>query len=179
VTRTRTVTKTEWRSLSGQHAAYVSDIFVTASRGIPNHELDAIEPFDLRALHRYTPKVVSGWIAEEPSLLQQQCYALAREEALAEVGRRLNEFMPGDSFRGLQYQSQLHEENAVLSLVPIWVLAVRYRPDKPPVRMLVNGQSGRLYGKQPISWIKVTLAVLAVLALIAAVVLALSLGGRL
>lgn len=169
VTRTRTVTKTEWRSLSGTHAEYVSDIFVTASRGIPNEELDAIEPFDLRALHRYTPKVVSGWIAEEPSLGSEECMQLAQQEALAEIGRRLTDFMPGDSHRDLQYQTVLRDQNAVLTLVPVWVLAVRYAEDKPVVRLLVNGQSGKLFGKRPISWVKVTLFVLTILALIAGV----------
>jgi hypothetical protein len=166
VTRTRTVTKTEWRSLSGSHAEYVSDIFVTASRGIPNAELEAIEPFDLRALHRYTPKVVSGWIAEEPSISPEACMQEAQQEALTEIGRRLSRFMPGDSHRGLQYQTVLREQNAVLTLVPVWVLAVRYAEDESPVRLLVNGQTGKLYGDRPLSWVKVTLLVLLAIALV-------------
>lgn len=166
VTRTRTVTKTEWRSLSGSHSEYVSDIFVTASRGIPNAELEAIEPFDLRALHRYTPKVVSGWTAEEPSLGPDECMQLAQQEALAEIGNRLGSFMPGDSHRDLQYQTVLREQNAVLTLVPVWVLAVRYADDKPVVRLLVNGQSGKIYGRRPLSWPKVILFVVTLLVLI-------------
>src|SRR5262249_3151292 len=54
-TETRSVTRTEWRELRGVHAGYVMDILVTASRGINNAELEAVEPFDLRALRRYTP----------------------------------------------------------------------------------------------------------------------------
>ena len=46
VVRTRTVTKTEWRYLQGQHSQYVMDVLVTGSRVIPNPELEAIEPFD-------------------------------------------------------------------------------------------------------------------------------------
>jgi hypothetical protein len=166
VTRTRTVTKTEWRQLSGSHSEYVSDIFVTASRGIPNAELEAIEPFDLRALHRYTPKVVSGWTAEEPSVLPEECMQTAQQEALAEIGKRLDSFMPGDSHRDLQYQTVLREQNAELTLVPVWVLAVRYAEDKPIVRLLVNGQTGQLFGKRPISWVKVVAFVLVILAIV-------------
>ncbi len=165
VTRTRTVTKTEWRSLSGSRSEYVSDIFVTASRGIPNTELEAVEPFDLRALHRYTPKIVSGWTAEEPSLGPDACMQMAQQEALAEIGARLGQFMPGDSHTDLQYQTVLRDENAVLTLVPVWVLAVRYADDKPVVRLLVNGQSGVLYGDRPISWVKVVLFVVTLLAI--------------
>jgi len=73
VRRTRTVTKTEWRSLSGERAEYVTDRVVTASRGLPNRDLEAIEPFDLRALGRYEPALLSGWLAEEPSLSASAC----------------------------------------------------------------------------------------------------------
>ncbi len=171
VTRTRTVTKTEWRSLTGTHAVYISDYVVTASRGLPNAELEAIEPFDLRALKRYSPKIVSGWVAEEPSIASQECYGMARQEAAQGIGRQLAKFMPGDTHRGLEWNSQFHAEDLELTLLPVWVLPVRYRDDKPPVRLLVNGQTGKIYGKAPVSWVKVTVMILIVIALIVAVVL--------
>ena len=169
--RTRTKTKTEWRSLSGRHATYVDDIVVTASRGIPNAELEAVEPFDLRALHRYTPRVIAGWISEEPSLAVEECAGTARQEALREVGRRLGWFMPGDSHRALAYSTTLDQEDARIVLLPVWVLPVRYREDKPPVRLLVNGQTGKIHGKRPLSAVKVTLLVLAILLPIVALII--------
>jgi DNA-directed RNA polymerase subunit RPC12/RpoP len=161
--RTRRKTKTEWRPLSGQHATYVSDLVVTASRGIPNVELEAIEPFDMRALHRYTPKVISGWASEEPSLARDACLTMARGEALQAVGRQLGPFMPGDRHQGLQWQSRMDEEDLSLVLVPIWVLPIRYSETEPFVRLLVNGQTGRIAGTPPFSWTKVLWLVLFVL----------------
>ena len=160
VTRTRTRVETEWRHLQGRHAVYVSDRVVTASRGIPNDELEAIEPFDMRALHRFSPKIISGWAAEEPSLLVQECTELARKEALAEVGQQLAQFMPGDSHRNLNYRSWMQNEDLALTLVPVWVLPVKYADDKPVVRLLVNGQTGKIYGNPPKSWVKITILVL-------------------
>lgn len=165
VTRTRTVVKTEWRSLRGEHAEYVPDVLVTASRGLSNAELEKLEPFDLRALARYEPALVAGWVAEEPSLSRDECLRLAREEALARVGRRLEAFMPGDSHRDLRHETRLESESLDVCLVPVWVLAARYAPDAPPLRVVVNGQSGEVYGKVPISWVKVVLTVLGVAAL--------------
>ncbi|WP_434384773.1 hypothetical protein [Melittangium boletus] len=165
VTKTRTVTKTEWRSLAGAHAEYVPDVLVTASRGLPNVELAAIEPFDLRALARYAPALVAGWVSEEPSLSREACLTLAREEAQALVARRLAAFMPGDSHRELRFRTRLEAESLDVCLVPVWVLAVRYAPQAPPLRVVVNGQTGVVHGKPPVSWVKVALTVLAVLAL--------------
>jgi hypothetical protein len=169
VTRTRQVTKTEWRPLQGEHACYVHDRVVTASRGIPNAELEAIEPFDLRALHRYTPKVISGWACEEPSVAQAECIALARREAVEKVGEMLGPFMPGNSYRELRYQTRMDQEHLALTLLPVWVLAVRYAADKPLVRLLVNGQTGQIFGRAPRSKLKIALLVLGVLLLLAAV----------
>lgn len=157
--RTRTRIETEWRDLAGQHLEYVLDVLVTASRGVPNEELEVVEPFDLRALRRYEPAMLAGWVAEEPSLTRDECHRLAHDEAVEGVGARLDDFMPGDSHRDLRYTTTLTDEVTDLVLLPVWVLAARYRPDKPPVRLLVNGQTGEVGGAVPISRLKVGLAV--------------------
>jgi len=173
-THTRVVTKTEYRTLQGEHASYINDVLVTASRGIANDELELIEPFDLRALRRYSPALISGWIAEEPTMTLEECIQLARGEALGKLGAMLHDFMPGDSHHNLQYRTRLEHETADLVHVPVWVLAVRHDPKKPLIRVLVNGQSGRVLGKAPLSWIKITLTVLAILGVVAAAVLVVS-----
>lgn len=160
VTRTRTITRTEWRSLRGKHSYYVLDVIVTASRGVSNDALEAIEPFDLRALRRYTPALISGWLAEDPSRSKDDCYQFVHDETLALIGRQLTDFMPGDKHTDLEYRTRLDDEVVDLVLLPVWSFAVNYHKEKPPVRILVNGQTGRVNGHVPISAIKVTIAVL-------------------
>lgn len=159
-THTRTVTRTEWLPLQGAYASYVPDVLVTASRGLPHRELDALEPFDLRLLSRYAPALVSGWIAEEPSRTRDECLGLAREEAGGNVGKALEGFLPGDHHRNLVHQTRLEEEVMDLVLVPVWVLTARYHPELPIFRLIVNGQTGKVHGQAPLSWIKVLAAAL-------------------
>jgi hypothetical protein len=167
--QTRTKTVTEWRELAGPHVGYVTDVIVTASAGLPNPELEAVEPFDWKLLRRYRPELISGWAAEEPSRSRDECLALAREEASARTGRALAAFMPGDKHRDLSYRTTVEWETLDPVLVPIWVMAVRYRPDQPPLRVVVNGQTGAAAGKAPISGWKIALAILFVVAVIAAI----------
>ncbi|MFT5328111.1 MAG: hypothetical protein ACI8P0_006020, partial [Planctomycetaceae bacterium] len=47
---------------------YIVDIVVTASAGVTNDALEAVEPFDLRALRRYDPSFISGWLAGRRSV---------------------------------------------------------------------------------------------------------------
>lgn len=176
VRKTRTVTEIEWRPLSGRLAEYIPDVLVTASRGLANDELEAIEPFDLRLLRRYDPALLSGWAAEEPSISSQQCLELARREALERTSKRLDGFMPGDKHRGLEQSTELSNEALDLCLVPVWVMAARYRENAEPVRIVINGQSGEIHGETPLSWLKIGAAIAVFLAVVAAVVFALSAG---
>lgn len=170
-TRVRRTRKTEHCNLDGAHAHYVGDVVVTASQGITNDELEAIEPFDLGGLRRYTPAMVSGWISEEPSLTREECLQLARSESTNAVGRLLHRFMPGDSHLDLRHATTLHDESLDLALLPVWVFAIRYDERKPPIRILVNGQTGKVGGKIPTSWAKVLKIAATVLGLLSLPVL--------
>ncbi len=178
VTRTRTVVRTEWRDLSGSHRAYAMDVIVSASSGVSNESLEAIEPFDLRMLRRYDDSYLSGWMAEEPSRKKQQCFQLAHDESIAKINTKLKNFMPGDSYRNLQFRTQLSNEVIDLVLLPVWSFAVRYADDQPPLQILVNGQTGRVGGKVPVSTAKVTAAVLVAIVLIGIVVILIMMGSN-
>jgi hypothetical protein len=168
VTRTRTVTRTEHCPLSGLHTGYITDVVVSGSRGLGDRELDAVEPFDMRQLRRHAPEIVSGWIAEDFGRAQADCMQESRTEAMDEIGQRLRRFMPGDSYSDLAWSTKLSWEAMEPVLVPMWIAAARYRDDKPPLRVVINGQTGVVHGDVPTSWVRVVVAVLVVLALGAA-----------
>jgi len=172
VTKTRTVTRTEYRSLAGRHLGYITDVVVSASTGLSNDELQAVEPFDLRQLRRFSQALVAGWIHEEFSRAPAECRRLSHGEAVDEVGVRLRRFMPGDSHSDLAWRTEVEWESLDPILVPVWVLALRYRGDKPPLRVVINGQTGKAAGKVPLSWWKVTLAIALAIAAIVALILA-------
>lgn len=171
VTRTRVVTRTEYRPLAGRHVTYVTDVVVSASAGLPNVVLACIEPFDFKQMRRFSPALVSGWIAEEFSRPATECEKTSRSEAVELIGDKLRRFMPGDSHSDLTWRTSVSWESLDPVLLPVWAFAVRYRDDKPPLRVVINGQTGKITGKVPLSWIKITLAIVVVVAAIVAVIL--------
>jgi hypothetical protein len=176
VTKTRTVTRTEYRPLAGRHLGYITDVIVSASSGLSNAELQRVEPYDLKQLRRFSPALVSGWIHEEFSQDAGECRRMSRTEAVDEVGSRLRRFMPGDSYSDLAWKTKVEWESLEPILVPVWVLALRYRGDRPPLRVVINGQTGKVAGKVPLSWWKIAIPIVLALAAIAAFIL-LSSGG--
>ncbi len=169
-TRTRTVTRTEYRPLSGYHVGYVTDVVVSASRGLSDRELGQIEPFDWKQMRRFDHALVSGWIAEEFSRDPGDCERASRSEAVEQVGMTLRRFMPGDSYSDLTWRTRVGWESFDPVLVPVWVLALRYREDKPPMRVVINGQTGAVAGKVPLSAWKVALGVVVLVAVIATII---------
>jgi hypothetical protein len=149
--------KTEYRDLTGRHLTYVADVLVSASRSLANDEVKAIESFDFSQLRRYSPALIAGWTSEEPTLTPDECFQLARTDAQERIDYALRRFMPGDDVRSLQRQTQFVNESIELALVPVWVYAIRYDPRKPSVRILVNGQTGKVSGTIPFSWAKLGL----------------------
>jgi hypothetical protein len=168
-TETRTVTRTEYRPLSGHHVGYVTDVLISASAGLTDAELAAIEPYDYLHLRRYAPALITGWIAEEFSRDPDDCRRASREAAVDDVGLRLRRFMPGDGHSDLAWHTSVTWESLAPVLVPVWVLAVRYRDDRRPLRVVINGQTGAIAGKVPLAWWKVALAVLVVAGIAAAI----------
>jgi hypothetical protein len=168
-TRTRTVTRTEYRPLSGTHISYVTDVVVSASRGLSDRELGRVEPFDMKLIRRFDPALVVGWIAEEFSRPADECERASRTEAVDHVGDKLRQFMPGDSYSDLTWRTTVSWESCDPVLVPVWVLALRYRDGKDPLRVVINGQTGKVTGKVPLAAWKIALAIVLVSAAIAVI----------
>ena len=69
--------------------------------------------------------------------------------------------MPGDTYRNLEVSSTYHGRTFKHILVPIWLVTYTYGPKS--FQVVVNGYTGKMAGEHPLSWIKITLAVLAFL----------------
>jgi hypothetical protein len=151
--------RTEYRPLAGRHVSYVTDVIVSASAGLSNAELERIEPYDLKQMRRFSPALVSGWIAEEFARPAGECEKSSRGEAVDLIGGKLRRFMPGDSYSDLSWKTIVSWESMDPLLVPVWVFAVHYREDRAPLRVVINGQTGKIVGKVPLSWWKITLAI--------------------
>jgi hypothetical protein len=74
----------------------------------------------------------------------------------------------GDTQRILSKNTRYDDVTFKHLLLPVWISAYRYR-DKI-YRFLVNARTGAVTGERPWSWVKITLAVLAALIVIAIIV---------
>lgn len=165
--RTETVRRlmTEWFGLDGEYQQYHFGHLVPASTTVTDAEAQAVGPFPLEELTRYRPHYLAGWSCEEYTISRQEARQACQRLFEARQQQSIQRFLPGDGFRSLRVQTQTDSLESDLVLLPIYVLSYRYKGKQ--FRFLANGFNGRISGKKPIAWSKLTtLAILLLLAII-------------
>ncbi len=171
--RTRTVQETEWFPSSGTHASSYAGQLVSGSRGLPEAEANALEPFDLGNALPWDARLLAGWVAERPTLDRIHAEEVARQEIAGRENRAIAAFLPGDTHGQVSSQTDIDVSAVRLVLLPVWIATYRWRDEVH--RLLVNGQTGEVVGEVPKAWGKVALLVFGVLfalVILAGVVLA-------
>lgn len=158
---TRRERRVRWEWVSGDLQLFFDDVPIPASRGIDARLSEKIEPFPTTDLTPYEPSYLSGFLAEENAIDLPEALDSAKERMRGDIRAACAAEVPGDTHRNLQVQtvfSALAYKNALL---PLWISAYEYKGT--PYRYLVNGVTGKATGTAPWSWVKITLAILAVL----------------
>lgn len=160
VTKTRQVRETEWWPLEGGHHAFYSFYLVSGSKGLPQQVSQWIEPFELLALKRYSPRFLAGWMSEEYSVAREAARALSEAEFQRREHASVAAFLPGDTYRAVRVETHFSNVNSDLILLPIYLRSYRYRGKL--YRTLINGQTGKVNGEKPVSLVKIALFVVAI-----------------
>jgi LSD1 subclass zinc finger protein len=167
--RSRVVQETEWWPLNGIFRKYYSGYMVSASKGLPQNEALAIQPYRLGSLMRFRPHYLAGWLVEEYSIERNEALGVAKSEFMSREKDAISRFMPGDVVSGLSVYTHFDEGDTDLILLPVHILTYKYR-DKI-FRFMVNGQTGKVYGEKPWSGRRITALVIGIAVLILAAVL--------
>ena len=161
-------TRSNKRPQTGQTDEPIRNVLVPSSASIRQAELAAISPFDLAPARRF-----DATRAEAPFELGQLTRHAARQHATEAMQRSLEQSL-GRSLQAEQTRVavRFHEVRGRSLFLPVWIGA--YRVDDTSYRVVLNGQSGRLAGTAPVSWLKVLAAVSLTAFVLLAVALVLS-----
>lgn len=170
-TQTRQVRKVRWEWTSGHLAHFFDDDLVPGTVGLHGGLLRKVEPFPtLTDLKAYDPAFVRGWTVERYQVDLRQASDISRDQMDAVLRNLCSRDVPGDTQRNLSVSADYQARTFKHILVPIWLTTYTYGAKS--FQVVVNGYTGKMAGEHPLSWVKITLAVLAVLAVIIVIVLA-------
>lgn len=169
--QTRQVRKTRWKDSSGNLSHFFDDDAVPGTVGIHNELLRKVEPFPtLTDLKPYDPAFVRGWTVERYQVDLRQAAQTSRQQ-MEEVIRQLcARDVPGDTHRNLEVSSHYRGCTFKHILVPVWLVTYDY--GRKSYQVVMNGYTGKMAGEHPYSWIKIALAVLAVIMIVLLIALA-------
>lgn len=168
-TQTRQVQKTRWVPSAGAVDHFFDDELVPASRGVQEEMLRGVEPFPTRDLVPYDPSFLSGWVVERYQIDLLAAARRSREQMEQKLCGLCEEQVPGDTHRNLRVQSNYTQQTFKHILVPIWLLT--YDFGARAYQVVINGYTGQIKGRYPKSWIKITLFILTMLAIVGVIVL--------
>jgi hypothetical protein len=164
-TQTRQVQKTRWEASAGNLSHFFDDELVPGTVGVHLALLRKVEPFPTTSeLKPYDPAYVRGWTVERYQVDLRQAAATSRAQMDATIYQLCGRQVPGDTHRNLQVASDYQARTFKHILVPVWLVSYTYGAKS--FQVVVNGYTGKIAGEHPLSWIKITLAILAAILII-------------
>lgn len=164
-----TTTKTDWYPTHGIYQEFFDDTLVCGSTKQDRWMLEGLEPFQTEKAVEYKPEYIAGFVAERYSLDVKSAWEKAKEKIKTILGGRIREKIRkeknADGVRNLNLNVDYQKVTYKYLLLPVWISAFKYK-DKI-YQFMVNGQTGKVTGKTPISWIKVAITVVAIIAIVA------------
>jgi hypothetical protein len=167
-TATRQVRKIRWQPSSGDLDHFFDDELVAATKGVHRDLLVHVEPFPTHELTTYQPEFLSGWVVERYQIDLVSAARAARDRMEGQTVQLCASRVPGDTHRNLQVRTHYTQQTFKHILVPIWMVTYNY--GARVFQVVANGYTGAVAGEYPKSWIKIILAILALLAVIGLVV---------
>ena len=153
--------QTDWRHVSGVYQEFFDDITIMASKRQTDSGVRACEPFDFSKLVPYSPQVVAGFIAERYSIGLKEGWESAQQsiqwQLRSDISSYVRSHWNADRADSVRFSTLYSNITYKYLLVPTWISSFKYK-DKV-YQFAVNGQTGKVGGRAPVSVWRVLIAI--------------------
>lgn len=160
-TKVRTYTQGDYHYTETQHfdiyrkirLNYVN-LPIDASEKMKDELMDKLEPYPYNQLKEFKTPYLAGYIAEKYSYTDEELYPRAKEKTRSYIDSYIASTVSGyNSVSYTDKQIDTTLKNADYVLLPVWM--VYYDFNRAQYTFAMNGQTGKVVGKPPISKAKV------------------------
>jgi len=131
-----------------------SKIPVDASVGKPDEIMDWMEPYQYNQLTAFNPEFMSGFQGERYNMDSMEVEFRAKVKMENSAKEILNQSITGyATVKQLMNNIRVNDSRTNYGLLPIWCYTYRYKEQDYP--FYINGQTGKIVGKTPVSVPKV------------------------
>ena len=167
VRRTRQVRHTRWYPAAGHVSTRYDDLLIAASSSLPPSYRPRLDGAEWQALVPYRDEYLVGFKTESYTVGLEQGFEEAQAAMQPTIDAAICRDIGGDTQQISWKQTAYHDVTFKHLLLPLWISTYRYR-DRP-YRFTVNARTGEVNGERPWSAVKIALAVLVALLVVAAI----------
>jgi hypothetical protein len=161
---TRQERRVRWEPASGIVDHAFDDEPVPGTQGLPLELLRQVEPFPTQEVVAYDTAFLSGHVVEHYRVVLIDAAEQSVKQMHDALERLCAAQVPGDTQRNLRIFPTFSGRTFKHVLVPIWLLTYNY--GARAFQVIVNGYTGRIAGRYPISPWKVVLVVVVILVVV-------------
>jgi hypothetical protein len=153
--------RVRWEPASGVVDTFFDDEAVPGTQGVPLDLLRKVEPFPTKEVVSYDTAFLSGHVVEHYQVVLLDAAQRSVEQMQAKLTMLCSQQIPGDTHRNLQIYPEFSGRTFKHVLVPVWLL--KYDFGAKPYQVIVNGYTGAIAGRHPLSFWKIAFLVLVAL----------------
>ncbi len=161
----RQIRQIRWTRVRGIVGVGFDDILVPASQSVPMAIQYDLQPWDLEKLLPFRQEFLSGFVTETYQTSLKDGFEEAKQLMEPQINGAVARDIGGDEQRVEQKRTDYDRVTFKHILLPVWLSAYAY--GGKTYRFTVNARTGHISGERPYSAVKIALAVLAGLAVLA------------
>ena len=160
--------ETTWHPVKGSYEEFFDDELICATTNHNQSMLMGLEPYHTAENKTYRPEYVAGFGAERYAVGIKEAWQMAKESIKyklnGSIERKIMEENHADRIRNLRIESSFSKLTYKYLLLPVWISSYKYK--EKVYQFMVNGQTGKVSGKTPISIPKIVITGIAVVLII-------------
>lgn len=146
-----------WRRISGVYAMNFDDVMINATTTYKQKSLDKILPFDYSTINEYDKKLLTGFVAKRHDRDLPTCWEDAKDAMSKTLRKLILSQYVYDVVDYLNVSTNYSGNSYKSVLLPIYHMSFKY--GKKDYGVLVNGNTGKVTGKTPLSPLKLGLLI--------------------
>lgn len=158
----------KWYKTIGVYKHNFDDVLICGSKKQNDSMLRGLEPFNTKDVVEYKPEYLAGFMAERYTLRMKDAWERAKNKMSEILYRTIKDEVKvehrTEHVRGVLFSTIHKNITYKYLLLPVWASSFIY--NGKVYHFMVNGQTGKVSGKTPISWVKVAFVVVAFIAAI-------------
>ena len=165
----RTVTEIRWFPIRGVKTFDFDDVLVTSGKTLTNDQMSNILPYNTNDSLVYDEAYLAGYNAEHYTVSLEDGWDLSKNKTDDLMKQSILNQYHYDVVRDYKQHSVYSNIKFKYVLLPVWKSHYKYR--NKDFYFIVNGSTGKVGGKMPVSFWKVSMTVLFVILIIALIVI--------